>query len=188
MNIYHYHPDTYEYLCTSGARIDPLETAKTRETVYMIPAHATTDQPPQTGANQAARRINNDAWEVVDDYRGQEYWDKDTGEKITITALGVTIPDGYPTQAPPSGIYDPKWDGRAAWVETAIVFRETKVMTKADVDRITTQRIADLGEEKAKTEKLLAGSNACPIWDTFIAARVAILQEGDEFIIANSLI
>ncbi|MCX5828772.1 MAG: hypothetical protein NTV58_12355 [Deltaproteobacteria bacterium] len=186
MKIYHWHPDTYEYLGTSEARIDPLETAKTRETVYMIPAHATPDQPPQTGANQAARRINNDAWEVVDDYRGQEYWDKDTGEKITITALGVIIPIGNPTQAPPLGMFDPKWY-ETAWVETAIVFQGTKVTTKADVDQITSQLIIALGEAKAKTEKLMAGSDPCPIWDTFIAARAVILQEGDEYIIANSL-
>jgi hypothetical protein len=122
----------------------------------------------------------------VDDYRGHDYWNKDTGEKITITALGVTIPDGYPTQAPPIGMFDPKWNG-TAWVEMAIVFQGAKVTAKADVDRITKQRIADLGEEKAKTEKLLAGSKACPIWDAFITARAPILQEGGAFIIANNL-
>jgi len=186
MNIYRYHPDTYEYLGTSGARIDPLETAKRGEEVYLIPANATPDQPPQAGANQAARRISS-AWELVDDYRGQEYWHKDTGEKITITDLGVTIPDEYPLQAPPAGMYDPIWDGQA-WVETAIVFQGIKVQNKADVDQITRQRIADLGEEKAKTEKLLAGSETCPIWDAFIAARSPVLLEGDNFIIAKSLI
>jgi len=186
MNLYHYHPDTFEYIGISEARIDPLETAKTEQTVYLIPAYATMDQPPVAGSNQKARRIGN-TWKLVADYRGQEYWDKDTGTKITITDLEVTIPDGYPTQPPPLGMFDPKWNG-AAWVETAVAFQGIKVTTKADVDRITKQRIADLGEEKAKTEKLLAGSNACPIWDAFITARAPILQEGAAFIIANNLI
>jgi len=185
MNIYHYHPDTFEYLGASEAKIDPLETAKAGGQVYLIPANATTDQPPEAGTNQRARR-NGDAWELVDDYRGQEYWDKDTAEKITITELGITIPNDCPKQAPPAGMFNPVWNG-SAWVESAVVFQNTKVTTKSDVDRITRQRISNLGEEKAKTEKLLAGTGACTIWDAFIAARAVILQEGDEFIVANSL-
>lgn len=185
MNIYHFHPDTYEYLGTSGAKIDPLETAKAGENVYLIPANAITDQPPDAGTNQIAR-LTNGAWELVADYRGSVYYDKDTGGKITITDLGVAIPDSYPTQAPPAGMFDPQWTG-ASWIETAIVFQGVKVDSKAAVDRITSQRINALGEEKAKTEKLLAGSSACAIWDDFIAARAGILQEGDDFIVANSL-
>jgi len=185
MNIYHYHPNTFEYLGASEAKIDPLETAKAGVPVYLIPANATTDQPPEAGLNQIARH-NSGAWELVDDFRGQEYWDKDTGTKITITDLGMAIPNGYPTQAPSSGMFNPVWNG-SAWIESAIVFQGTKVTTKNEVDRITRQRISDLGEEKAKTEKLLAGAGACTIWDEFIAARAVILQEGDDFIIANEL-
>lgn len=185
MNIYHYQPDTFEYLGTSEAKIDPLETAKAGVPVYLIPANATKDQPPEAGTNQRARR-NGDAWELVDDYRGQEYWNKDTGAKITITALGDAIPAGHTLQAPPAGMFDPQWNG-AAWIETAIVFQGVNVDSKAAVDRITSQRISAIGEEKAKTEKLLAGTNACAIWDAFIAARAVILQEGDNFIAANNL-
>ncbi len=186
MNIYHYHPETREYVGITEARSDPLETAKTGQTVYLIPAHATTDQPPQAGSNQVAIRTN-EAWELVDDYRGREYWNKDTGEAVTITELGVIIPNEHPTQAPPIGMFSPKWDGRA-WIETAIVYQGKKVESKSDVDLITGQRVSAQGEEKAKTEKLLAGSNPCPIWEAFIIARAAILQEGDEFITTNNLI
>ena len=185
MNIYHFHMDTREYLGCSAAKIDPLETAKQGTDVYLIPANATTDQPPESGTNQRASR-NGDAWELVDDYRGQEYWDKDTGAKITITALGITIPNDCPAQAPPAGMFNPAWDG-SAWVESAIIFQGAKVTTKNDVDRITRARISALGEEKAKTEKLLSGAGACAIWDEFIAARAVILQEGDDFVAANDL-
>lgn len=185
MNIYHYSQNTYEYLGTTEARIDPMETAKAGEKVYLIPANATADHPPESGLNQIARR-NGDAWALVDDYRGQEYWDKDTGVKITITELGITIPNDRPTQAPPAGMFNPVWNG-SAWIESAIIFQGAKVTTKNDVDRITRARISALGEEKAKTEKLLDGAGACAIWDEFIAARAVILQEGDSFIAANSL-
>jgi hypothetical protein len=185
MNVYHYHPDTYAYLGVSEAKIDPLETATMGEEVYLIPAHATIDQPPQALENQKARRTD-DSWELVDDYRGQDFWDKDTGTKVTITELGMAIPAGYPTVFPPAGIFNPKWNG-ATWIETAIVFQGVKVQTKTDVDRITARLIANLGEEKAKTEKLLAGSKTCTIWDDFIAARATLLKEGDDFIATNNL-
>lgn len=183
MNIYHYHPDTFEYLGASEARIDPLETVKAGETTYLIPANATGEEPPQAGSNQIARRID-DAWELVDDYRDHEYWDPMTGAKITIAEIGVTIPDGYPTQAPPTGMFNPRWD-ETVWVESALVFQGIKVETKADVDRITRQRIADLGEEKAKTEKLIAGDGECAVWDEFVAQRAIVLQEGEDCIEAN---
>lgn len=185
MNIYNYHPSTREYLGASEAKIDPRETAKAGENVYLIPANATTDQPPESGTNQRARR-NGDDWELVDDYRGQSYWNKDTGVEITITELGITIPNDSPTQAPPAGMFNPVWNG-SAWVESAIVFQCIKVKAKTDVDRITRARISNLGEEKAKTEKLLAGAGVCAIWDEFIAARAVILQEGDDFVAANDL-
>jgi hypothetical protein len=80
----------------------------------------------------------------------------------------------------------PRFKGKK-WVKTALLYQEVVVQTKADVDKITAQRIADLGEDKAKTGKLLAGTSACQIWDDFISARAAILKEGDDFIATNNL-
>lgn len=185
MIVYHYDPKTYELLNTSVAKIDPLESAKQGKEVYLLPANATSEEPPTAAQNQVARRSGM-TWELVADYRGSIYYNKDNGAKITITELGVTIPDGYPTQAPPMGMFSPQWDG-TSWIESAIVYQGQTVASKAEVDEITRLRIACLGEEKAKTEKLVAGSNTCTIWDEFIAARAIILQEGDDFIIANNL-
>jgi hypothetical protein len=79
---------------------------------------------------------------------------------VTIQDLGALDADLVATE-PASGLFQPKWDG-SQWVETALVYRGVVVASKADVDRITRQRIVDLGEEKAKTEKILAGSDTCP--------------------------
>jgi len=79
------------------------------------------------------------------------------------------------------------WQQILADNDTSLNFLGQKVFTKADVDKITSERIAALGEDRAKTEKLLAGTKACAIWDDFITARTAILKEGDKFITANKL-
>ena len=56
------------------------------------------------------------------------------------------------------------------------------------MDAITRQRIIEIGfEEKAKSEKLIAGDNPCPIWDAFVQQRSALLSEGDAFISENNL-
>lgn len=184
MQIYHYNGTTGEFLRTSEARRDPLETKKTGSPVYLRPANSTPDAPPTAGEHQATV-YRDGAWSLVDDYRGQTFWNKNTGEGMIIQDLGALDADLVATE-PPSGLFQPKWDG-SQWVETALVYNGVVVASKADVDQVTRQRIVDLGEEKAKTEKLIAGNEACSIWDTFVAARVVILQEGEDFITANSL-
>lgn len=87
MNIYHYDRATNQYLGTSVADVDPLKPGS-----YLMPALATTAQPPVTGANQAAiyQPATND-WTVVPDYRGHKYWLADRSEH-TITELTVEPP------------------------------------------------------------------------------------------------
>ncbi|MEN6624135.1 MAG: hypothetical protein ABFD50_21635 [Smithella sp.] len=188
MKIYRFDRITREEMGFVCAEIDELESQKAGHPVYLTgQLYTCLDEYPQTGPNEKARRLeDNTAWEVVADYRNSTYYDKDTGKEIVITELGVTIPEGYPIQPPVSGLFNPRWNG-SEWIETAIIYQGQKVTCKADVDRITKQKIINLGEEKAKTEKLISGSGECPIWDDFVAARAAILQEGDAFITANNL-
>jgi len=184
MKIYHYSQETGEFFRASDARQDPLETKKAGKPVYLLPAHATFDAPPTPGAKQAAA-YRDGAWSLVDDYRGESYWHQATGREVVIRDLG---PVDYNLVAnhPPSGMHQPRWNG-SQWIETALAYNGVAVASKADVDRVTRQRISGLGEERAKTEKLLAGAEKCASWDAFIAARAVILQEAEAFVEKNKL-
>jgi hypothetical protein len=59
MKIYHYHPDTKEYLGEGMADPSPLE-----KDVYLIPAHATIKSPPESIEGKGIV-LNNDKWEYV---------------------------------------------------------------------------------------------------------------------------
>jgi len=58
MNIYHFHPDTGVYLSSGQADESPLEPG-----VWLLPAHSTTQQPPQPGAGEQAVWVDS-AWQV----------------------------------------------------------------------------------------------------------------------------
>lgn len=58
MKIFHYHPDTGLFLGEGKADPSPLETG-----VWLIPAHATTDEPPKPSDSQHIIRVS-DAWLV----------------------------------------------------------------------------------------------------------------------------
>jgi len=58
MKIYHYHPETGEYLGQGVADESPLEPG-----VWLIPAHATTQQPPKPGEGQRVVRAG-DSWSI----------------------------------------------------------------------------------------------------------------------------
>ncbi len=60
MKIHHYHEQTGEWLGDGMADPDPLEPGN-----WLIPAHATTDEPPTPGAGQFAA-WNGSAWELRD--------------------------------------------------------------------------------------------------------------------------
>lgn len=99
MRIYHYDSETGEYLGSSDARPDPLETGR-----FLIPACATDVEPPKNGANETAV-FAGDAWSVMPDFRGTDYW-LSHNEKHTIESIGETVPEGafldQPEPSPPT--------------------------------------------------------------------------------------
>jgi len=60
MRIYHYHEVTKVYLSSSIARLSPLEND-----VYLIPAHATTIEPPDAIEGKV-RIFDNGQWKQAD--------------------------------------------------------------------------------------------------------------------------
>ena len=73
MIFYTYDEKTKEFTGTQNGFIDPLETKKQGENVYLFPRNATYQKPPKTEENQALI-FNGDEWEIVADYRGQTYY------------------------------------------------------------------------------------------------------------------
>lgn len=68
MNLYNYDKNTKEYLSTTIASADPMETKIKGEFVPLVPACATVIEPPTTGENEVAI-FNGKAWEIKKDFR-----------------------------------------------------------------------------------------------------------------------
>ena len=73
MIFYCYDEKTKEYTGTQNGFIDPLETKKRGENVYLFPRNATYQKPPKTEENQAVI-FNGDEWEIIADYRNKTYY------------------------------------------------------------------------------------------------------------------
>jgi hypothetical protein len=94
MKIYNAHPVTGEYMGESLADANPLEEGN-----WLIPAHAYLDAPPVAGEHEAAVR-KDDAWVIVDDFRGVAYY-TNSPEKHVIDELGAVVPAGATSEPPP---------------------------------------------------------------------------------------
>lgn len=68
MNLYNYDKNTKEYLSTTIASADPMETKIKGEFVPLVPACATVIEPPTTGENEVAI-FNGKVWEIKKDFR-----------------------------------------------------------------------------------------------------------------------
>ena len=70
MNIYHYDKDTKEFTFSMMADKDPEETRLKGEFVPLIPAYATSIEPPELKENEAAVfDVENNKWVIKPDYR-----------------------------------------------------------------------------------------------------------------------
>jgi len=107
MQIYHYHPDTGEFMGSGEADADPVVPNN-----YLIPAHATPVAPPALGPNEAAV-YQGGAWAIAPDHRGAVYWLADK-TRHEITALGEVPPLGALAAPPPPTLAELKADKVAA--------------------------------------------------------------------------
>lgn len=129
MLIYHYQSQTGEYQGSSAADVSPLEPG-----VYLVPAGATTVEPPAVGAHACACFIGGD-WQSVADYRTVALWSMTTGERVQ-AALGDTLQSLGATTLEPAGDHL-RWDATAEhWVtDTAAV---SAAAQQAAITRLST--------------------------------------------------
>lgn len=83
--LYNYN-ESGEYTVTTVAKVDPLD-GSTR-----IPALAVLNPVPSLLDNECAVWNGTD-WVITPDFRGTDYWTSHTN-KVTITKINVTVPDG----------------------------------------------------------------------------------------------
>jgi hypothetical protein len=191
MKIYHYDSYTKKFFGSSDARLDPLESEKQGKKIYLMPAFSTTIEPPEIGVNEAAIfDTTKKSWEIKIDYTMKPIYKKEDGsQNPMIEEFGVDIPDDCTTIPPPKDFKHPKFVDEK-WIDNSIFFKKRGRIFKRDkasVDLNTSTLVKNLGEDKVKTLKMIAGDGYCPEWDNFLIERQKIIDEGNEFIIDNDL-
>lgn len=98
IRIYNLRADTREFIGAGDAYI-PANTG--------LPADCTNIAPPEVPNGKVAV-FNGTKWELVEDYRNQKLYSKETGERVYINGLGALPPDV--TTIAPDGNYM-RWNG-----------------------------------------------------------------------------
>lgn len=167
--IYHYHPETREYLGQGDADESPLEPG-----VPLIPANSTLKVPPNTGDREAAVfDLTADDWIVMQDFRAVDLYSTLDGAPVVVTDLGPQPPET--TEQPrPSPMHD--WSG-SGWEENIGKIKAAKwdaIKAKRDTVKTggvkvgtkwyhtdTESRIQHLGLlEKARAARAAGGTDA----------------------------
>lgn len=155
MQIHNYHPGTRIYTGASQADESPLEPG-----VYLIPAYATTAEPPKLQDGHVARyRPNDGLWEAVPDVRGT--WYSSDGKAVEIDDLDADV-SSLTREAPPDGtcvLVGGKWKpcpNKVAAVKKAATDAEVAAgMTEANRQIAVLQDAVDLDMATAEEETLL---------------------------------
>lgn len=113
MKYYQANPKTGEYIGDFTARQDPVEKKKNKKTVYLLPAHASFDEPPAAEKGKAVV-LEDGKWCLKDDHRGEVVYNTETHAQEKINYIGP-IRDGYTTLEP--GEFD-SWDGEKWMTDT----------------------------------------------------------------------
>lgn len=93
MKYYSFHPDTKEIIGSNDAWPNPEEFGR-----FLIPANATTEEPPVAAENQIAV-FDGEIWSLEHDFRDHIFYDQD-GSLQEITAIGIQPHENW-TTAPP---------------------------------------------------------------------------------------
>ena len=134
MIIYHYHRGTKEFTSKSQAKVDPLESELQGKDVFLIPGFCTKIEAPIITEVNKVARFTDDAWEVVDDFRGTKYWNKNAKEFV-INRINFSVPVGMITIAPPNDMREPKWED-GAWVEKYVEPEPHQHIEEAEIEAL----------------------------------------------------
>lgn len=151
MNIYIAHPVTREYIGVGKADPDPLDAER-----WLIPANATTTEPPALPEGHTARWVGQ-TWELVEDNRGTLF-STVSGALLEHTELGP-LPAGFTRQPIPGQHYT--WSGdawvfdeelaRTAFISAAVIERN-RLQAEATARIAPLQDAADL-EDATEAER-----------------------------------
>lgn len=97
---YLYDEQTKEYKSEVNAQLDPLESEKAGQYIYLLPANATWLKP--TPKDGYASVWKGESWDMLEDHRKQEYWlpgDKYGAPAREMKELGA-LPEGAKLTAP----------------------------------------------------------------------------------------
>ena len=99
--IYNYSPFTGEFISSSPPIYSPLE-----KDVILIPAYATTIEPPEVSVGTVPI-FKDGEWTVADDFRGVTYWLPDLSQHVQVT-IGP-LPTGASRNPPENHIGETYW-------------------------------------------------------------------------------
>jgi hypothetical protein len=148
MEIYNYNPETGEYINISTADENPLEKGE-----YLIPANATTIEPPTARTNQVAVFEKN-TWSLKTDHRGEIFYKKSDLSEVVITEIG-NISNDYLTSLPDKPLNLPElylWDG-STYVFSMDLLRNKRnqLLTNTDKYMLSDYPITDERKNEWKT-------------------------------------
>lgn len=121
--IYFFKGDTGEFLGAGDAPKNPRGTVGGSDE-FLLPANATFLEPREHADPHVVSVFRGGYWEIVADFRGGVYWDKETQEKHEIKELGVA-PESSWTDVEP-GDLEAVWNGDA-WEVSFEVLKARKI-------------------------------------------------------------
>lgn len=197
MDQYHYSEATNEYLASSRAELDPLESKKAEKSVYLNVPHATLNRPPKVGLNEVPIYADG-GWVVVKDYRGKSVYSIADRKELVVSELGE-IPDGYTELSPDKFDY---WNG-LRWIKNKAeelsdckvkrllgLHGETKFALSAITDSYPADERLSWGKQEAEARSWLQDSEVkTPLLDGIVSEReiqksdlvALIIGKADEF-------
>lgn len=160
---YSYDQYTREYIGETVADPSPLEPG-----VWLLPAHACYEKPPETGANEKAV-LTDDGWVIMKDFRGQMY-EKATGNPVLFRDFG-DVPDTLTAIPKPSDLY--VWSNDGWVVDQAAQHARYLALARTERDRLITYatlRINPLQDEVDNDEATSEDIALLSLWKKYRAA------------------